>query len=255
MFAFCIALSAHGQARELPDLKGRTIKAVTCNDSVPLNFLDPGTGKAAGWEYDCVNEIARRLNARVAWSTAAWDAAFTAVRNGELDVGMDGFTITDGRRKQVAFSDTYMTSRQVMLARCDETRFTGSADFAADPRLLIGSQAGSSSFDAAACNVLDGDPASPRIKVFKTVGAAVKALIARDVDCVITDEATGKGCLGANPEKLRIIDGVIASEDYGFIFTLKSDLVAPFNAALKAMKADGTLDRLTTAWFVDYAAR
>ena len=47
--AVLVALSAFGQAK-LPDLKGRTIRAVTENAYVPLNFVDPKTGKAVGWE-------------------------------------------------------------------------------------------------------------------------------------------------------------------------------------------------------------
>src|SRR5512135_2370603 len=51
----------------LPDLKGRKITAVTANDYTPLNFVDPATGKAVGWEYEAVNEICRRLNCTVDW--------------------------------------------------------------------------------------------------------------------------------------------------------------------------------------------
>jgi polar amino acid transport system substrate-binding protein len=251
-FALCIALSAFGQTKGLPDLKGRTIRATTGNDFVPLNFVNPTTGTAMGWEYDCVNEIARRLNAKIVWNVTTWDTMIQAVRDGQFDVGMDGITITDERGKQVDFSDPYMTSQQFMLVRKGETRFTGPKDFAADPKLLIGSQAGTTNFYTAVYNVLDGDEANPRIKLFETFGATVQALLANDVDCVLMDAATGKGYIGANPDKLKIIGGPLASEDYGFIFKLKSDLVTPFNAALKAMKADGTLDKLTTKWFTEY---
>ena len=51
----------------LPDLKGQTVAAVTENAYTPLNFVDPATGKAVGWEYDAVNEICRRLNCAVEW--------------------------------------------------------------------------------------------------------------------------------------------------------------------------------------------
>ncbi|HET6486098.1 MAG TPA: basic amino acid ABC transporter substrate-binding protein, partial [Spirochaetia bacterium] len=44
-------------------------------------------------------------------------------------------------------------------------------------------------------------------------------------------------------------------EDYGFIFKLGSDLVVPFNAALKSMKADGTLDSFTNTWFTVYGTQ
>ena len=62
-------------AAELPDLGGRTIKAVTENAYVPLNFADPKTGEGIGWEYDAVNEICRRLNCVVDWQATAWDIA------------------------------------------------------------------------------------------------------------------------------------------------------------------------------------
>ncbi len=52
-------------AGTLPDLAGRSFVAVTGNDYTPLNFVDKATGQGIGWEYDAVNEIARRLNAKV----------------------------------------------------------------------------------------------------------------------------------------------------------------------------------------------
>ena len=41
------------------------------------------------------------------------------------------------------------------------------------------------------------------------------------------------------------------SDELGFIFPKGSDLVAPVNAALAAMKEDGTLDELATKYFTD----
>ncbi|MFZ1239502.1 MAG: hypothetical protein WAV66_09155, partial [Anaerolineae bacterium] len=55
----------------LPDLKGRQIKAVTANDFPPLNFIDGKTGKAMGWEYDAIAEICRRLNCTVDWQVTS----------------------------------------------------------------------------------------------------------------------------------------------------------------------------------------
>jgi polar amino acid transport system substrate-binding protein len=250
--ALLIAMTAFGQAKALPDLKGRTIRAVTENAFTPLNFVDPKTGKAVGWEYDAVNEIGKRLNAKVVWNICSWDTMIQAIRDGQYDVGMDGISITDDRKKQVAFSDPYMVSQQFMLVRKGETRFKNAADFGANPKLLIGSQAGTTNFYVAVYNVLDGDEKNQRIKLFETFGATVQALLAGDVDCVLMDAATGKGYIGANPDKLKIIGDPLATEDYGFIFKQGSDLVAAFNAALKTMKDDGTLDMLTARWFTQY---
>ena len=67
---------------------------------------------------------------------------------------------------------------------------------------------------------------------------------------VLMDAASSRGYVGANPDKLKVIGDPISSEDYGFIFPPKSDLVAPFNAAIETMKKDGYLDHLNTRWFI-----
>ena len=236
----------------LPDLKGRTIVAVTENAYTPLNFVDPKTGKAMGWEYDAVEEIARRLHAKVEWKVTAWDTMIQAVRDGQFDVGMDGITINDERKAQVDFSIPYMTSQQFMLVRADENRFTDAKTFGANPKLLIGSQAGTTNFYVAVYNVLDGNESNPRIKLFETFGAAVQALLAGDVDMVLMDAASSKGYVGANPGKLKVIGEPLGTEEFGFIFKKGSDLVEPFNRAIESMKVDGTLERLNNKWFFEY---
>jgi polar amino acid transport system substrate-binding protein len=247
-----LAVSAFGQAKKLPDLKGRVIRAVTENAFTPLNFVDPKTGKAGGWEYDAVNEIGKRLNAKIVWNICSWDTMIQAVRDGQYDVGMDGISITDDRKKQVDFSNPYMVSQQFMLVRKDETRFKNATEFAADPKLLIGSQAGTTNFYVAVYNVLDGKEDNPRIKLLETFGATVQALLAGDVDCVLMDAASSRGYVGANPDKLKTVGDPLGTDNYGFIFKTGSDLVAPFNAAIQALKDDGTLDKLTTKWFFEY---
>lgn len=239
-------------AAGLPDLKGRTIVAVTENAYTPLNFVDPKTGKSVGWEYDAVNEIARRLNAKVDWRLTSWDLMIQSVRDGQFDVGMDGITITEERKGQVDFSAPYMVSQQFMLVRAGETRFADAQGFASNPKLLVGAQAGTTNFYVAVYDVLDGDEANPRIKLFETFGASVQALLAGDVDTVLMDASSTKGFIGANPGKLKTVGGPLGTEEFGFIFKRGSDLVAPFNLAIAAMRADGTLERLNTKWFYEY---
>ena len=244
--------AAGSAAAGLPNLKGRSIVAVTENAYVPLNFVDPKTGKPAGWEYDAVNDIAKRLNAKVEWKTCSWDTMIQAVREGQFDVGMDGITINEDRKKQVDFSAPYMVSQQFMLVRADEARFKDEKEFAANPKLLVGAQSGTTNFYVAIYNVLDGNEKNPRVKLFETFGATVQALLAGDVDLVLMDAASTKGYMGANPDKLKTVGGPLGTEEFGFIFKPGSDLVAPFNAAIESMKKDGSLDKLNTKWFFEY---
>jgi polar amino acid transport system substrate-binding protein len=253
--ALVTALSLMGaQAQDLPDLQGREIVAVTENAYVPLNFADPATGEGIGLEYDLFNEIAKRLNATVKWELSSWDVMIQSVRDGQFDVGMDGITINDERKALVDFSESYLTSQQFMLVRADETRFADAAAFATDSNLLVGAQAGTTNFYVAVYNVLDGDEANPRIKLFDTFGASVQALQSGDVDTVLMDQTSANGYIGANPGAFKVVGEPLGTDDFGFIFTPGSELVEPVNAALAQIKADGTMDALQRKWFYEYNA-
>jgi polar amino acid transport system substrate-binding protein len=236
----------------LPDLEGRVVAAAVANDYTPLQFVDPGTGQAVGWEYDAVEEMCRRLNCVVEWQATSWDAMIPAIAGGQYDVGMDGITITEERAQQVDFSDAYMTSQQFMLVRAGEDRFASKEELAADPELLVGAQAGTSGFYTAVYDILDGNEANPRIQLFENFGASVQALLAGDVDMVLVDAASGRGYIGANPDKLEIVGDAIKSEEFGFIFPPGSDLVEPFNAAIASVKEDGFTSHLDNKWFFLY---
>lgn len=247
-----ISISGLSFAHSLPDLKGRTILAVTENAYTPLNFIDPTTGKGIGWEYDAINEIGKRLNANIEWHLSSWDTMIQAVKQEQYDIGMDGITINEERAQQIDFSTPYLTSQQFMLVRADENRFTDAASFAANDDFQFGAQAGTTNFYVAVYDVLDGNESNPRITLLETFGASVQALKSGDVDSILMDATSARGYIGANPGEFKIVGGPLGTEDLGFIFALGSDLVAPVNAAIKSMKEDGTLDTLNKKWFFDY---
>ena len=239
-------------ADALPDLGGKTVVVVTENAYPPLQFVDPKTGEAIGWEYDAMNEIAKRLNFKVEYQNTSWDAMIQAVSDNQYNIGMTGITIKDERKEKVDFSDPYMRSEQFMLVRGDETRFTDAKSFAGFAEGLVGAQPGTTPFYTAVYEILDGNEQNPRIKLFETFGATVQALKAGDVDVVLTDGTAGKGYVDASNGGLKLVGGPLGSEDFGFIFPKGSDLVAPVNAAIAALKADGTIDALNKKWFLDY---
>ncbi len=239
-------------AAGLPDLSGKTVVVVTENAYPPLQFVDPKSGKAIGWEYDAMNEIAKRLNFKVEYQNTSWDAMIQAVSDGQYNIGMTGITIKDDRKEKVDFSDPYMRSQQFMLVRGDESRFTDAKSFADLKDGLIGAQPGTTPFYTAVYEVLDGNEQNPRIKLFETFGATVQALKTGDVDTVLTDGTAGKGYVDASNGALKLVGGPLGTEDFGFIFPKGSDLVAPVNAAIAALKADGTFDTLNKKWFLDY---
>jgi len=246
-----LALSATAALAQVPDLGGRKVVVVTENAYPPLQFVD-ASGAAVGWEYDAMAEIAKRLNIVVDYANSSWDAMIPAVSGGQFDIGMTGITIRDDRKEVVDFSDAYMRSEMVMMVRGDEARFADAAGFAADPKLLMAAQPGTTPFYVGVYEVLDGNEANPRIRMFETFGAGVEALRAGDVDLVLTDGTSGAGYVAASGGGLKIVGEKLGTEDFGFIFPKGSDLVAPINAAIAAMAADGTIAALNTRWFLDY---
>ena len=252
VLAAIAALTMPATAGDLPDLGGKTVVVVTENAYPPLQFIDPKTGEAIGWEYDAMAEIAKRINITVEIENTSWDAMIPAVSEAQYDLGMTGITIRDDRKEKVDFSDAYMRSEMFMLVRADESRFEDGKSFAGFEDGLVGAQAGTTPFYVAVYDMLDGNEANPRIKLFETFGASVQALKAGDVDVVLTDGTAGAGYVKANPDAFKLTGNAMGTEDFGFIFPKGSDLVGPINAAIADMKADGTIDALNTKWFLEY---
>ena len=197
-------------------------------------------------------EIAKRINATITYENISWDAMIPAVSSGQFDMGMTGITIREDRKEKVDFSDKYMTSEMVMMVRGDEERFSDAKSFAANDDLLMAAQPGTTPFYVGVYDVLDGNEANPRIQLMETFGAQVQALKTGDVDVVLTDGTAGNGYVDASNGGLKLVGGALGTEDFGFIFPKGSDLVVPFNAAIAAMKADGSIDALNKKWFLDY---
>jgi len=248
-----VATASVATAQDVPDLAGREVVVATENAYPPLQFIEPGTGEAVGWEYDFMAAVAGLLNIEVRYANVSWDAMIQAVAAGQYDLGMTGITIREDRAEVVDFSAPYMRSEMLMLVRGDEGRFTDAASFAANAELLVGAQPGTTPFYVAVYDVLGGDEADPRLRFFETFGASVQALRVGDVDLVLTDGTAGQGYVDASNGALKLIGEPLGTEDFGFIFPKGSDLVGPIDAAIAALRADGTIEALNQKWFLDYA--
>ena len=230
-------------AGSLPDLGGREVTVAIENAYLPFNFIRLDTGEAAGWDYDALAEICKRLNCKPSYQEIAWDNMIAAVAAGQFDLAADGITITDERAKVVDFSDGYISVQQRLMVRNDETRvetieaFTGS-------ELKLATQKGTTNYEEAIKLVGEA-----RVTAFDTFGDAVQALITNDVDAVIIDDTAGQGYIGVNSDKIKLLPGSLVSQELGFVFPKGSDLVEPFNAALQAMREDGTLETINAKWF------
>lgn len=231
-------------AGALPDLGGREITVAIENAYLPFNYIVLETGEPGGWDYEAIDAICKLINCKPVYVEAAWDGMIAAVAEGQFDMAADGITITPERAEQVDFSDGYISLEQRLLVRKGEDRFKEPEEFAADPKLMMGTQVGTTNYLTAIDLV-----GEKRVSSFTEFGLAVQALLAGDVDAVMMDETAGQGYMGVNADKLELVGKSISSDQLGFIFPKGSDLVGPVNAALKAMRENGTLDTLAQKYF------
>lgn len=234
----------------LPDLAGREVVIAVENAYIPFNFVPKDGGDAQGWDYDTINEMAKRLNFKPVFKQIAWDNMIAAVAAGQFDMAADGITITDERAKVVSFSEGYISVDQRILVKQD-SEFKSIDDVKAKKGVKLGSQKGTTNFDEAVKLVGEAN-----VVGFDTFDLAVQAAIAGDVDGTVIDDTAGVGYVGANSDKIKLLDGSLVGQQLGFVFPKDSDLVAPFNAALKALRDDGTLAKINATWFgADFAKR
>ena len=230
-------------ASGLPDLGGKELIVGVDNAYIPFNYVRLDTGKAEGWDYDAMAEICQRLNCKPIFREMAWSGMIEAVRQGQLDLAGEGVTITEDRAKVVDFSDPYaQVDQRVMVGK--DTTITSVDDFKKDAKLKIGTQSGTTNYEAAV--KLLGES---RVVAYDDFGNAVQALINGDVNGVMIDDTAGQGYVGVNADKIKLLPESVISQPLGLIFTKGSAYVAPFNAALAAMRADGTLQKLQDKWF------
>lgn len=231
---------------DLPDLGGREITVTLENAYLPFNYIDPATGEPAGWDYEAIGAICELLNCKPTFVESQWEGMIQAVADGQFDMAADGITITDERKELVDFSDGFINIEQRLMARIDEERFDSVESFIDNPELIVGTQTGTTNFETIS-ELVSAD----RIQAFDSFPFAVQSLISGDVDAVIIDETAGLGYQGANADQLKLVGDSLSSDQLGFVFPKGSDLVEPFNLALAALRANGTLDQLAEKYFTD----
>jgi polar amino acid transport system substrate-binding protein len=213
------------------------------NAYIPFNYIRLDDGKAEGWDYDALAAICKLLNCKPVFKEIGWDSMITAVSQGQFDLAADGITITPERAKVVDFSDGYISVDQRVMVQKDSP-IASANEFTTNTKLKLGTQKGTTNYDQAVKMVGDA-----RVTAFDTFGDAVQALINGDVNGVVIDDTAGQGYVGVNADKIKLLPEKLIGQQLGFVFPKGSALVKPFNAAIAAMKADGTLDQLAKKWF------
>jgi polar amino acid transport system substrate-binding protein len=151
-------------------------------------------------------------------------------------------TITEERKKEVAFTKPYKMDGQVAMVRIGENRFRRLADLKG---ARVGAQKGSSSLEA-----VKRLPAPSEVREYVDPPQALQDLESQLLDTVIIDDATGRDIIAKHPGKYQILAGNITREPFGVAFRKEDvELREKVQKAMDAMVKDGTMGKISKKWF------
>ena len=230
-------------AATAPGLPARIVIGLDDNFP-PMGFRDD-KNQLVGFDIDLAREAAKRLGVEVEFKPIDWNAKEAELSGKRVDALWNGLTITEERKKNIAFTAPYMENHQIIVVKGDSSIKT-KADMAGK---LIGVQDGSSAVDA-----ITRDEATARsFKDLKKYGDNVTALMdlsAGRVDAVVLDEVVGRYYTAKKPGEYVVLEDNFGTEDYGVGLRLEdTELHARIDKALADMKQDGSGARIAEQWF------
>lgn len=89
-------------------------------DIPPYLYIDPETGEVKGIDVDIVRAAAARLGRELEIRTVPFAEVLPSVKRGDADFGAAALTITEGRRRDADFSDSYAEEGCVFLYRASD---------------------------------------------------------------------------------------------------------------------------------------
>lgn len=211
----------------------------TSPDFPPFESLEGG--EVVGIEVDILKKVAEKMGMELDLQQMDFDSVIPGVQAGKFDVGMSGITVTDKRKENVDFSSVYFMAAQAIVVTAD-SGITGKADLEGKK---VSVQTGTTAEEYCMGNGYE-------VLAFTANNDAAAALTAGKVDAWVVDNEVA---LAMAPELgLTVLDEAMTSEPYAFAFQKGSELVAPFNEALDALLADGTVEQIFQQYGVTYIA-
>lgn len=213
----------------------------------PMGFRDKD-GQLVGFDIDIATAVGEKLGKKLKFQTIDWTMKETELKNGNIDIIWNGYTITDKRKEQVDFTDAYLKNRQVIVTLADSNIKT-KADLAGKK---VAAQDRSSAVEAmeGEADVYAGFDGGKAI-TFETNDLALRDLEAGRVDAVVADEVLINYYISLKgAEKYAILDDNFGEEEYG-IGVRKGDteLLNKLNTSLKAIKENGEAAEISKKWF------
>ncbi|ROQ92292.1 ABC transporter substrate-binding protein [Desulfosoma caldarium] len=84
----------------------------------PFSYIDKD-GKPAGFDVEALEWIAKEMGFKVEHKAIDWDAIIPSLTARKIDVIASGLSVTEERKKQIAFTNPYWEIKQVLVVKKD----------------------------------------------------------------------------------------------------------------------------------------
>jgi polar amino acid transport system substrate-binding protein len=201
--------------------------------------------KVVGFDVDVLTAAGEKAGFKVDFVNTPWEGIFNTLGTGDRDIVASAVTITDERKQTMDFSEPYFEAKQ-MIAVAEASKIA-KADDLKDKK--VGVQTGTTG-DEVVQKILG--KTSPNIKRFESTPLAIKELQNGGVDAVVADNGVVINFVANNPDaKLKTVDDAgFVKEYYGFAVKKgNTDLANKISEGIKAIKADGSYDKIYAKYF------
>ena len=210
----------------------------------PMGFRDD-KNEIVGFDIDMAREAAKRMNVEVDFKPIDWSAKEAELVGKRVDALWNGLTITEERKKNIAFTAPYMENHQIIIVRAN----SDIKDKAGLAGKVVGAQDGSSAVDA----IKKDAAVATSFKDLKTFGDNITALMdlsAGRLDAVVVDEVVGRFHVAKKAGEYLVLEDNFGTEDYGVGLRKEdTEVLGKLEAALAEMKKDGKAAEIASKWF------
>ncbi|MHB8895009.1 MAG: ABC transporter substrate-binding protein [Candidatus Geothermincolia bacterium] len=205
-----------------------------------VGFLEINAGKPTGFSAELAQAIAGKVGLKLEVALLPFSDLFSRLTADICDIAMSAITITPERKLDMDFSEPYFSSGQSLLVRTGST-IAGESDLKGKN---VGVIKGTTNQKLA-----EKVPGVGQVMVFDGKPEMFDALIDGKLDAVIVDTPFAQYNVKSTG-KTSIAKVLTTGEQYGIAVKKgNSRLLEKINAAMDAIRKDGTYDRLYKKYF------
>jgi polar amino acid transport system substrate-binding protein len=244
-------------AAKLPEKIKTAKKIVVGTDAsyAPSEFL-AGDGKTVqGFDVDLFKAVGQKFGVDVQFVPADFDAIITGVQGGKYDVGVSSFTINDKRKQQVNMVGYYNAGTQWATAKGNPKKVAPDNACGLTVAVQTGTVQQEEDLPKRQQDCKSAGKGAIKVLPYKGQDQATAAVATGKADAMLADSPVCAYAVKQSDGALMTVGDIYDSAPYGYVVPkTESDFAAAVVEALKALKTEGTYDKVLEKWGVQDGA-